>query len=74
MDEYQSLISIISLTLSVSWASVINLYAAMLMLGLAGATGNVDLPTGLETLKNCNALPSFFPAFDYIPAAGQFAV
>ena len=28
MDEYQSLISIISLTLSVSWASVINLYAA----------------------------------------------
>ena len=46
----------------------------MLMLGLAGATGNVDLPTGLETLKNCNALPSFFPAFDYIPAAGQFAV
>lgn len=52
MDEYQSLIGIISLTLGVSWASGINLYATMLMLGLAGATGNVELPSGLETLEN----------------------
>lgn len=52
MDEYQSMIGIISLTMGVSWASGINLYGAMLMLGLAGVTGNVELPAGLETLEN----------------------
>lgn len=52
MDEYQSIIGIISLTLGVSWASGINLYAAMLMLGLGGATGSVELPAGLDTLEN----------------------
>ena len=35
-----------------SWASGINLYAALLMLGIGGATGNLDLPAGLETLEN----------------------
>jgi len=52
VDEYQSMIGIISLTMGVSWASGINLYGAMLMLGLAGVTGNVELPAGLETLEN----------------------
>ncbi len=52
MEEYQSIISVVSLTLGVSWASGINLYAAMLMLGVAGATGNMELPPGLEILQN----------------------
>jgi len=52
MDEYQSLIGVLSLTMGVSWASGINLYAALLVLGLGGATGNVDLPPDLEVLTN----------------------
>lgn len=42
----------IALTLGAGWASGINLYAAILVLGLLGATGQVDLPTGLEILSN----------------------
>lgn len=52
MDEYQSLLAVISLTLGASWASGINLYAALAMLGIAGATGNIDLPPDLQTLEN----------------------
>lgn len=52
MGEYQSVIGIISMTMGVAWASGINLYAALLMLGLAGATGSVELPPGLESLTN----------------------
>lgn len=52
MDEYQSLLAVISLTLGASWASGINLYAALAMLGVAGATGNLDLPPDLEVLEN----------------------
>ncbi len=52
MDEYQSLLAVISLTLGASWASGINLYAALAMLGIASATGNIDLPPDLQTLEN----------------------
>jgi hypothetical protein len=45
-------IQILALTLGASWASGINLYAAVLVLGLAGATGAVDLPAGLEILSD----------------------
>ena len=38
--------------MGVAWASGINLYAAMVMLGLLGATGNMDLPSGLQILAN----------------------
>ena len=34
----------IALTMGVAWASGINLYAAILMLGVMGATGNMVLP------------------------------
>lgn len=44
--------STIALTLGVAWASGINLYATMLMLGLLGATGGIALPPGLEILAN----------------------
>ena len=42
----------IALTMGVAWASGINLYAAMLMLGYMGMTGNIDLPPGLEVLTD----------------------
>jgi hypothetical protein len=38
--------------MGVAWASGINLYAAIVMLGLLGATGNLDLPSGLQILAN----------------------
>jgi len=46
----------LALTLGASWASGINLYAAMLVLGLAGATGSVDLPPGLDLLADPRVL------------------
>jgi len=52
MDNYQELISIIALTMGVGWASGINLYAAVLVLGLAGSTGNIDLPAELSVVEN----------------------
>ena len=48
MDLTQS----IALTMGVAWASGINLYAAVLMLGYMGMTGNIDLPPGLEILTD----------------------
>lgn len=42
----------LALTLGASWASGINLYAAVLVLGILGATGNLDLPAGLEILSD----------------------
>ena len=41
----------IALCLGAAWASGINLYAALLMLGLMGATGHMQLPPGLEILQ-----------------------
>lgn len=52
MNEYEQLIGIISLTMGVAWASGINLYAAILVLGFGGSTGNIDLPEGLQTLQD----------------------
>ena len=42
----------IALTMGVAWASGINLYAAILMLGVMGATGNLALPADLEILSD----------------------
>jgi hypothetical protein len=52
MEQYQDIINTIALTLGASWASGINLYAAMLMLGLMGAGGHIDLPAGLAVLSD----------------------
>ncbi len=52
MDQYQSIIEIIALSAGVAWASGINLYAVLLVLGLGGVTGNIDLPTELALLEN----------------------
>ena len=45
-------IQIISLTLGAAWASGINLYAAVLVLGYLGLSGDLTLPPGLELLSN----------------------
>lgn len=50
--ELDSLSTLLALTLGVAWASGINLYAAVLALGLAGTTGYADLPSGLELVEN----------------------
>jgi hypothetical protein len=42
----------LALTLGSSWASGINLYATVLVLGFLGATGTIDLPAGLEILSD----------------------
>lgn len=45
-------IDIIALTLGVSWASGINLYAAILVLGIMGAGGYTELPSSLTVLQD----------------------
>jgi len=42
----------IALSMGVAWASGINLYAAIFMLGYMGITGNIDLPPDLQVLTN----------------------
>lgn len=49
MDQISSLIA---LSFGAAWASGINLYAAMAMLGVLGYSGAYDLPPGLEVLQN----------------------
>lgn len=46
------LAQIIALSMGVAWASGINMYAAIAMLGILGATGNMQLPPGLELLTD----------------------
>lgn len=52
MNELEQVVSIISLTMGVAWASGINLYAAILVLGLLGGGGYLVLPPGLEILTH----------------------
>jgi hypothetical protein len=49
---YEQIASTIALSLGVAWASGINLYAAMFMLGFMGANGYIDLPPGLHLLED----------------------
>ena len=52
MNGYETLIATLALTMGSSWASGINLYAALLILGLGGTTGNITLPSELAVLEN----------------------
>ncbi|HEY5716519.1 MAG TPA: DUF4126 domain-containing protein, partial [Psychromonas sp.] len=52
MQSYEALLGTLALTMGASWASGVNLYAALLVLGLGGISGNIDLPAGLEVLEN----------------------
>jgi hypothetical protein len=52
MVPFDHIANTISLTMGVAWASGINLYAAILVLGLLGATGNITLPVTLQILTD----------------------
>lgn len=51
MEQLDQIAALLALTMGAAWASGINLYAAIFMLGMIGATGNMDLPPGLEVCK-----------------------
>ena len=55
----------IALMLGAAWASGINLYAAVLMLGWLGGSGHIDLPPDLQVLANPMVL---------LAAGGMYAV
>ena len=52
MDQYQDLVQTLALTLGIGWASGINLYATIFMLGFMNGAGYVELPPGLQTLSD----------------------
>lgn len=52
MDQLDQIAGIIALTMGAAWASGINLYAAIVMLGLLGQSGNLTLPPDLQILTN----------------------
>ncbi|MCO6426683.1 DUF4126 domain-containing protein [Nitrosomonas communis] len=52
MNGYEALVATLAMTMGASWASGINLYAVMLVLGLGGATSNIHLPAELTVLEN----------------------
>ena len=49
---YQELISVIALTMGIGWASGINLYAAVCMLGIMGSQGYMQLPAELAVVQD----------------------
>ncbi|MHC1725081.1 MAG: DUF4126 domain-containing protein [Syntrophobacteraceae bacterium] len=51
MDSSQA-ISLLSLSLALAWASGINVYATILMLGILGSTGSLSLPPKLMVLTH----------------------
>ncbi|WP_299204785.1 DUF4126 domain-containing protein [uncultured Amphritea sp.] len=52
MDQLEQVTALIALTMGVGWASGINLYATILMLGLMANMGNLQLPAGLEIVAD----------------------
>lgn len=52
MENYEALLATLALAMGASWASGINLYAALLVLGLGGSTGHIDLPAELTVLED----------------------
>jgi hypothetical protein len=52
MIDMESIVATIALMMGVSWASGINLYAAILTLGLLGSSGHMVLPPELHILTD----------------------
>ncbi|HNP26747.1 MAG TPA: DUF4126 family protein [Nitrosomonas sp.] len=52
MENHEAILTILALLMGTSWASGINLYAVLLVLGLGGVTGYIELPPELSTLEN----------------------
>ncbi|MFA5494786.1 MAG: DUF4126 domain-containing protein [Porticoccaceae bacterium] len=51
MDTYQAAMATLALVMGIGWASGVNLYLAVFVLGLAGAADSVVLPDGLAVLQ-----------------------
>lgn len=52
MSDIEMISHTIALSMGAAWASGINLYAVLLVLGLGGLTGSITLPQGLEIIQN----------------------
>jgi hypothetical protein len=52
MDAYHQIIATIALMMGTAWASGINFYATIAMLGILGSTGNIVLPASLVILQD----------------------
>ena len=47
MEQLDQIAGVLALSMGAAWASGLNLYAAIFMLGMMGVTGNMDLPPRL---------------------------
>nr|WP_319392324.1 DUF4126 domain-containing protein [uncultured Desulfobacter sp.] len=52
MESFDQIVKTIALSMGAAWASGINLYATVFVLGILGATGNLVLPQNLEILSD----------------------
>ena len=52
MEHLDEIIKTLSMTMGAAWASGINLYATILVLGIMGTTGNIVLPENLNILMD----------------------
>ncbi len=52
MENYEALLATLALAMGASWASGINLYAVLLVLGIGGSTGHIELPSELLFLTD----------------------
>jgi len=52
MEHLDEIIKTLSMTMGAAWASGINLYATLLVLGIMGTTGNIVLPENLHILMD----------------------
>lgn len=52
MNDFDALLQTLALAAGTAWASGINLYATLVALGVAGATGYIDLPQGLAVVQD----------------------
>lgn len=52
MEQLDQITTLIALSMGVAWASGINLYATLLMLGVLNNMGHIDLPPGLDIVSD----------------------
>ena len=52
MEQLDQISKTLAMSMGAAWASGVNLYAAILVLGLLGSSGNIVLPGQLEILTN----------------------
>lgn len=52
MEQLDQISTLIALSMGVAWASGINLYATVLMLGVLNNMGHISLPPGLEIVSD----------------------